>query len=398
MRLLALASVVSFAVARAAFAQDEDHVWLYEELDTLALRTLDALQHTSIAENREYCGYLGVDASGQVAATPAVPGTVDSCLPVDPPAAFEIYASYHTHGAYSPDEDSEVPSYEDLQGDIEEGVDGYIATPGQLWAWFCTTSVLARALGLAPFKDVFRGDPAVAGHHGEPEALLSALSTGPVGVGDRVGRLDPALVMRTCRADGILIKPHVPVAATSASMTSGAAGRSVLMVAECFSDHPAGRWAYVVTMRCSPRAGATTGDVRLGALGESAPTGPVVVWDWRRRTATPMDADGSWTCTLEREEWDFRVVAPVLPSGIAVIGDPDTFVTAGDARVEVRSTDRGAAVVVKGAGEQVVLTGWSARPPERTDAVDVHHDASTGVWTTAVDVTERGWTRVEFIV
>ncbi|MCA8907810.1 MAG: DUF4329 domain-containing protein [Rhodospirillaceae bacterium] len=134
MRLLALASVVSFAVARAAFAQDEDHVWLYEELDTLALRTLDALQHTSIAENREYCGYLGVDASGQVAATPAVPGTVDSCLPDEPPEGFEIYASYHTHGAYSPDEDSEVPSYEDLQGDIEEGVDGYIATPGgRVW-------------------------------------------------------------------------------------------------------------------------------------------------------------------------------------------------------------------------------------------------------------------------
>ncbi|MEZ5252079.1 MAG: hypothetical protein R2713_23590, partial [Ilumatobacteraceae bacterium] len=249
------------------------------------------------------------------------------------------------------------------------GDHGYIATPGQLWAWFCTTSVLARALGLAPFKDVFRGDPAVAGHHGEPEALLSALSTGPVGVGDRVGRLDPALVMRTCRADGILIKPHVPVAATSASMTNGAAGRSVLMVAECFSDHPAGRWAYVVTMRCNPRAGATTGDVRLGTLGESAPTGPVVVWDWRRRTATPMDADGSWTCTL-RHQWDFRVVAPVLPSGIASSATPTPSSRTGD-RVEVRSTDRGITVVVKGAGEQVVLTGWSAAPRAPTPSTSI---------------------------
>ena len=278
------------------------------------------------------------------------------------------------------------------------GDHGYIATPGQLWAWFCTTNALARALALAPFKDVFRTDPEVAGDHGEPEALLSALSTGPVGLGDRVGRFDPELVMRTCRADGILIKPHVPIAATSASMTNGAAGRSVLMVAECFSEHPAGRWAYVVTMRCSPRDGATTGEVRLDTLGESAPAGPVVVWDWRRQTAEPMDADGSWTCTLEREEWDFRVVAPLLPSGIAVIGDTSTFVTAGDARVEVSATERGARVVVKGAGERVTVTGWSTRPPVRSDAAAVRHDPSTGVWATEVDVAHRGWSSVELTV
>ncbi len=53
------------------------------------------------------------------------------------------------------------------------GDHGYIATPGELWAWFLTTNALARSLGLMPFKDVFRTDPEVAGDHGEPEALLS---------------------------------------------------------------------------------------------------------------------------------------------------------------------------------------------------------------------------------
>ena len=69
------------------------------------------------------------------------------------------------------------------------GDHGYIATAGQLWAWFCTTNALARSLGLMPFKDVFRADPEVAGDNGEPEALLSALSTGPVGA-RRPGRPD----------------------------------------------------------------------------------------------------------------------------------------------------------------------------------------------------------------
>jgi hypothetical protein len=274
------------------------------------------------------------------------------------------------------------------------GDHGYIATPGQLWAWFCTTNTLARALGLMPFKDVFRADPEVVGDHGEPEALLSALSTGPVGLGDRVGRFDASLAMRTCRADGILIKPHVPVAATSRSMMVSAGSRPVLMVAECWSDHPAGRWAYVMTMRCSPGEGATSGQVRLADLGDSAPTGDVVVWDWRTRSAARMPADGQWDCALAAEEWTFHVVAPVLSCGMAVIGDASKFVSGGDARIVVTEIGGGVRLVVKGADEQVTITGWFAAAPTRVDG-DVQHDAATGVWTTKVDVPSRGWTTVE---
>jgi hypothetical protein len=274
------------------------------------------------------------------------------------------------------------------------GDHGYIATPGQLWAWFCTTNAMARALGLMPFKDVFRADPEVAGDHGEPEALLSALSTGPVGLGDRVGRFEPALAMRTCRADGTLIKPHVPVAATSRSMLVSAGSRSVLMVAECFSDHPAGRWGYVTTMRCSPVDGSTTGEVSLAALGDSAPSGEVFVWDWRLGTGRRLPADGRWETTLAREEWTFHVVAPVLPCGVAVVGDVSKFVTAGDARLVVDADEHRVRLAVKGAGERVTVTGWSETALARTDGEPVVHDATTGVWTTDVDVPERGWTHV----
>jgi hypothetical protein len=281
------------------------------------------------------------------------------------------------------------------------GDHGYIATPGQLWAWFCTTNALARALGLMPFKDVFRADPAIVGDHGEPEALLSALSTGPVGLGDRVGRFDPALAKRTCRADGTLIKPHVPIAATSRSMLVSAGSRPVLMTAESHSDHPAGRWAYVMTMRCSPGDDPVTGDVALADLGESAPAGDVVVWDWRAGSARRMGADGHWTASLAQEQWTYHVVAPVLAGGIAVIGDVSKFVPAGDARIEVTERAGGSTgsastvrIVVKGAGERVTITGWAERSPSRSDG-QVDHDRATGIWTTDVDVPERGWTTVE---
>jgi hypothetical protein len=43
-------------------------------------------------------------------------------------------ASMHTHGAFDPSYDSEVPSLVDIEGDIASQLDGYVATPGgRLW-------------------------------------------------------------------------------------------------------------------------------------------------------------------------------------------------------------------------------------------------------------------------
>jgi len=93
------------------------------------------LQSRSFAENREYCGYIGLMPDGTYMATEVTRGTSDSCLSRGDESPFvEVTASFHTHAGYDPDADSEVPSVEDLAGDIDEGVNGYVATPGgRLW-------------------------------------------------------------------------------------------------------------------------------------------------------------------------------------------------------------------------------------------------------------------------
>lgn len=273
------------------------------------------------------------------------------------------------------------------------GDHGYIATAGQLWAWFCITNALARPLGLMPFKDVFRADSEVAGDNGEPEALLSALSTGPVGLGDRVGRFDPGLAMRTCRADGLLIKPDVPIAATGASMLANPAFHPELLVAECHSDHPAGRWAYVVAMHCLPSDEQIQATIDLHALGTSSPDGEVIAWNWRQGTAARLAADACLPITLGREDWEYTVLTPVLDCGIAVIGDVTKFVTAGDARLRVSPIDDGVRLTVLGAGEEVVITGW-AETPTFADGREVDHDPVTGIWRVTMSVPDRGWSTV----
>lgn len=99
-----------------------------------ALAMFDKVQRISIAENREYCGYIGLNAAGGFVATPAKRGNPASCILPAAPDNIRVLASYRTHAAYDKLYDNEVPSHGDLKGDIELGRDGYVSTPGgRVW-------------------------------------------------------------------------------------------------------------------------------------------------------------------------------------------------------------------------------------------------------------------------
>jgi hypothetical protein len=71
------------------------------------------------------------------------------------------------------------------------------------------------ALGLLPFHDLFITNAHHAEGFGEElaeqEALLRALSAGPVGIGDKVGEIDKKIVARLAFPDGTLAQPDRPL-------------------------------------------------------------------------------------------------------------------------------------------------------------------------------------------
>ncbi|MEL6685899.1 MAG: DUF4329 domain-containing protein [Pseudomonadota bacterium] len=103
-----------------------------DDVDAFATQVLNDLQPASIAEGREYCGYIYATPTGQLIATGPRAGRAAYCdLPPPFPA---VIASYHTHGSYSDQYDNEVPSVDDVEGDFDAGIDGYIGTPaGRVW-------------------------------------------------------------------------------------------------------------------------------------------------------------------------------------------------------------------------------------------------------------------------
>ena len=127
-------------LAAPASAQDDAEI-------RFVMQLLNDIQPTSIAENREYCGYIGYDAQGALASTQAVRGDPVGCLPAGD-EALVIFASWHTHAAFDESAWSEVPSVDDIEADEDEGVDGYVSTPaGRVWYVDTTDMVVFQLCG-----------------------------------------------------------------------------------------------------------------------------------------------------------------------------------------------------------------------------------------------------------
>lgn len=270
----------------------------------------------------------------------------------------------------------------------------YLDQNASNWVRFLYTNALARALGLWPFKDVFLSDRSGRGWDGDPhaeaEALLSALSAGPVGIGDRLGRTERAIVMRTCREDGVLVKPDVPIAALDRSFRRDCFFEPEPLVGEAHSSHPAGRWLYLASFNAWREARPLAFRLDLADLEELRPEGPSLALDWRTGACERLDSAGGFDLELAPSDWDLRVVCPVLPGEIAVFGDVTKYATAGDRRLHaVRAVADGVRFEVRGApGEAVRVEGWSGRPLERVEAwaaqgtprPDFRRDPETGRW------------------
>lgn len=203
----------------------------------------------------------------------------------------------------------------------------YTPDPARSWTWFLTVNRLAIELGLWPFKDCFfsgtdAGDGEIDGDvDAELEAALAALSGGPVGIGDRIGRTDREIVMRTCTDDGRLLQPTRPIAMIDDCLFGAPARGERLAWATAATERDGRTWTYVLAINTA--ADRRTVHDRL-ALDEIGVDAPVAVLDWRRGVLLGelpvLDA------TLDARDWALFVCCPIGPEG-PLVGDTSKYVT-----------------------------------------------------------------------
>ena len=129
----AIAFVAMIARAFVNVKDTDDFVFTVPQaqVQAFAKEQLGALQQRSFAKDVELCAVIYEDSDGNLGATKLQEGDVASCSTItfDVPGMAPV-ASFHTHGSYDLNYDSEVPSMVDIESDIASGSDGYVSTPG----------------------------------------------------------------------------------------------------------------------------------------------------------------------------------------------------------------------------------------------------------------------------
>ncbi|ELT88611.1 hypothetical protein CAPTEDRAFT_195295 [Capitella teleta] len=108
--------------------------------------------------------------------------------------------------------------------------DDYQPNSGTQWQ-IGMSSMLAWAVNIAPYKDTFWTTSVQNSqyyHASEPypamHAVISTLSMGPVGPGDRLNHTDVQMLMKCCAQDGLILKPSKPAMSLDAQIMQSAFG------------------------------------------------------------------------------------------------------------------------------------------------------------------------------
>ena len=219
------------------------------------------------------------------------------------------------------------------------------------WTEFLYATRLASALGVWPFTDNLMSTET-------SQVLLAALSAGPLGIGDTIGAIHGPNLLRAVRRDGVIVKPDVPLTPTDASYSNMAHDADTPQIAFTWSDFGALRTNYVFafTHGTNTQAAFSPSDLGMNAM--------VYVYDYFAGTGQLVDPSEVIQKQVSGDAL-YLVLAPVGPSGIAIVGDTDQFVTMGKKRV-TGFTDFGSArvAVTFADGETSrVITGYSPVAP-----------------------------------
>ncbi len=145
------AAAVGAGVALSSGSSGADGQTRFAGQNEPARQVLNGINPTSVAQNREFGGYVYRNADGSFSATQPIPGEAAS-VSLPPPASAApqgavTTASYHTHAAFDPRFDNENFSPQDIISDILFRIDGYLGTPAGQFKFFDLSSRQITTLG-----------------------------------------------------------------------------------------------------------------------------------------------------------------------------------------------------------------------------------------------------------
>ncbi|MCD5415920.1 hypothetical protein LR032_02265 [Candidatus Bipolaricaulota bacterium] len=243
-----------------------------------------------------------------------------------------------------------------------EGLADAWTPPGDLHNQNLLMGMVLYSLGMMPFHDLFlsRPHPGLGGENPEEEAVLRALSCGPVGIGDGPEMTDVELIERLVLADGTIAQPDRPPFPVTETLDSD--------IHAFWTVRQAGGacWIYYLVLN--------TAQEELPFSFDPPTSGDFLVVDGFTHHRTP-----GITGRLAPGRLAYFVLLPQR-GGIGLLGLPNKFVPAPTGRIMNAQWDGGWKVQLQGVVDRFAV--FSDRPISATsvEGRPVEISQKDGLW------------------
>ena len=193
------------------------------------------------------------------------------------------------------------------------------------WSDFLYTSSLASALGVWPYADNFMSTET-------SNLLVATLSAGPIGIGDPIGSISGPNLLHAVRRDGVIVKPDVPLTPIDSSYVNMAHSVDTPQIAATYSDFAGLRTHYLFAFTQGSNVQANFSPSDLGIAQ------PAYLYDYFGGTGAVVNPTDALQKNVTGDAL-YLVLAPIGPSGIAILGDLDQFVSMGKKRIPSLTDD-----------------------------------------------------------
>jgi len=234
---------------------------------------------------------------------------------------------------------------------------------------------MAWALALAPFKDNFwttsHQPGSSVGDATEPnphlQAAVATLSAGVVTPGDGINYSNQPLIMRSCRTDGLILKPSrsaVTLDSTFLKQSFGSTGPAGELWTTYNMIGRVGRWDHIFAAGLSTSYQLSAGELTLDMAGARTISNSIAysinTLSFDVSTLIMKPFDNSQALNVPACGYsDFQLwhVAPVFTSGYSLLGELSKWVPVSEGRiVEIQESESSLSVFAKGVWqEQVTL-------------------------------------------
>jgi len=215
----------------------------------------------------------------------------------------------------------------------------------------CETTILAHSLGILPFIDCIISNKTQGPFYKSPFpeilVLQAILSCGPVALGDRIGHIDKNLVLKTCRPDGLLLKPDRPATPIDLMFKK----HSFYYTIKTYTEINNNKWYYCQIVNIWPSRVKS----KSFTLSDLNIFDSMIIYDFFDKKAVRVNSNEPIGIELKKYKQKYYIIAPFLNNKIAIIGNPDKFITCSKVQFKlIEASEKIIKIIIKGIKNEVI--------------------------------------------